>query len=354
MKRQNNIEVLRVICMFLIVVSHYMYHGLKENPIAHGFGLYPLSIVDNSAFFNYTFMELYYLISRVAVDCYVMITGYFLISRLSFRWKGLLTVYIQTLFYSAGIALLFYLLGLLPSIKTVLPYFIPVHSNAYWFVTTYIGLLLLAPFLSKGVMSLSKRNYLLLLLVLFIMNFQPLYGQVFSNRIFQFVALYLVGGYFRLYGICNLWKRNSKKVYILVLMILYVMATFYNWIVNRNGWELKSSEYNDLILFLALATFVVFLQMSCESKKWILFAKLSPYTFGVYLIHDHELIRNYLWKNIVCNEIHIPMFLHCLIISLLVFFICIFLDFFRSKIFRICKIDGLIGFVSNKVIKITI
>ena len=53
-------------------------------------------------------------------------------------------------------------------------------------------------------------------------------------------------------------------------MILYVMATFYNWIVNRNGWELKSSEYNDLILFLALATFVVFLQMSCESKKWIL------------------------------------------------------------------------------------
>ena len=38
MKRQNNIEVLRVICMFLIVVSHYIYHGLKENPIAHELG----------------------------------------------------------------------------------------------------------------------------------------------------------------------------------------------------------------------------------------------------------------------------------------------------------------------------
>ena len=30
-KRQKNIEVLRVLSMFLIVVSHYIYHGLKNS-----------------------------------------------------------------------------------------------------------------------------------------------------------------------------------------------------------------------------------------------------------------------------------------------------------------------------------
>ncbi len=32
-KRQENIELLRVLSMFLIVVSHYIYHGLKSNPL---------------------------------------------------------------------------------------------------------------------------------------------------------------------------------------------------------------------------------------------------------------------------------------------------------------------------------
>jgi len=31
-KRQTNLEVLRTISMLLVVVSHYIYHGIKNHP----------------------------------------------------------------------------------------------------------------------------------------------------------------------------------------------------------------------------------------------------------------------------------------------------------------------------------
>lgn len=348
-KRQNNIEVLRVLCMFLIVVSHYVYHGLKQGTTAHLLGLYPLQVGTRLSFWDYSLMEVFYLISRVSVDCYVMITGYFLISRQTFRWKGLFGVWFQTFFYAVVIGLVFFSLGKLSSLERVLPYFTPIRSNAYWFITTYVGLLLLAPFVSKIAVSLSKRNYQYLLLIVFVMNFQPLFGVCYSNRIFQFVTLFLVGGYFQIYGIFNIWKRNSKIVYAIVLMSLYILATIYNWLRNTNGWELKSSEFNDIIVFLALATFVLFLSLECKSRICEVIVKLSPYTLGVYLIHDNDLIRSCLWEIALGNKNNMPMFLHCLLVSLLIFFICVFVDFMRSKIFKYFKINKCIDFISKKV-----
>lgn len=39
-KRNSNIEVLRSTCMFLVVVSHYMFHGLKAYNINWLNGIY--------------------------------------------------------------------------------------------------------------------------------------------------------------------------------------------------------------------------------------------------------------------------------------------------------------------------
>ena len=352
--RQSNIEVLRVLCMFLIVISHYIYHGLKQNSYACLAGIYPFDIGVNISFMDYSFMELLYLISRVAVDCYVMITGYFLITRLSFRWNGLISVWFQTLFYSVLIALLFKIFGPMSSMKKLLLSLLPIYSNAYWFVTTYVGLLLLAPFISKVALNLSKRNYLALLMIFFLMNFQLLYGSIFSNRIFQFIGFYLVGGYFKIYGIPKIWKNNSKLVYLIVLLLLWTLATLYNWIFNNQNWDLKSSEYNDLILFLALATFVLFLCMSCKSKYWRIITRLAPYTFGVYLIHDNELIRGILWRHATVNNYGLPMFIHCLLISFCIFILCVLIDYLKCKIFKMLGVQEKINLIISRIPKIEI
>jgi len=50
LKRNSNIELLRVLSMFLIVCSHYIYHGLKEQ----GFDRFDLNtIMGGGKLFDY-------------------------------------------------------------------------------------------------------------------------------------------------------------------------------------------------------------------------------------------------------------------------------------------------------------
>lgn len=51
-------------------------------------------------------MEMLWVISTVAVNCYIMISGYFLINRIEHRWKGIIKVWSEAVFYSFIIYLL--------------------------------------------------------------------------------------------------------------------------------------------------------------------------------------------------------------------------------------------------------
>ena len=83
-KRIINFEVLRVLAMFFIVTQHYCYWGLKSSEWYHF-----MPMKSSMDIFNYISIEALFLISVIGVDCFVLITGYFLIDRLSFRWKGM-------------------------------------------------------------------------------------------------------------------------------------------------------------------------------------------------------------------------------------------------------------------------
>lgn len=87
--------------MLFIVTQHYAYWGLKPSEWYHS-----MPMNTSLDIFNYISMEALYIISVIGVDCFVMITGYFLIDRLSFRWKGMMNVWLQTFLYGSIVSLL--------------------------------------------------------------------------------------------------------------------------------------------------------------------------------------------------------------------------------------------------------
>ena len=100
-QRQSNIELLRVISMFMVLLGHY----------------YVLSYFDsgNTISFNLLGMQFLGAWSKVAVDIFVIITGYFLVNQI-FRWNKVLKLLSCTYFWGIIILLLGFVLGL--SIKT--------------------------------------------------------------------------------------------------------------------------------------------------------------------------------------------------------------------------------------------
>ena len=198
--RVANFEILRSLAMLMIVFWHFIQNIM----INHG----PIYHPASSDFINYAFLQYGMILCSVGVNLYVMITGYFMVGK-SFKSNRIIRVWAQTLFYSTGIALLFYILQ--PdkyTIKDVFMGLIPIRTGSYWFVTDYLGLLLIAPFLSKAANALTNTQYIKLLMVIFIIgtNFiagYPLGDSMGGNlgySLIWFMALFMIGAYFRLYG----------------------------------------------------------------------------------------------------------------------------------------------------------
>ena len=85
----------------------------------------------------------------VAVNCYVLISGYFLINSHSFHWTKVWKLWSTVAFYS----LLFYAISVDASghwdLYKTIHYLLPVRYSIYWFVTAYIGTYLLSPYLAR-------------------------------------------------------------------------------------------------------------------------------------------------------------------------------------------------------------
>ena len=82
----------------------------------------------------------------------------------------------------------------------------------------------------------------------------------------------------------------------------------------------------------------------------------APLTFGIYLIHNHNLIKKniivYLFrkesKSISLNTIIILF----LIRGLIVFVICIIIEYIRNLIFTFCRIKNICIFIEKKIFKL--
>lgn len=197
---------------------------------------------------------------------------------------------------------------------------------------------------------MSKSQYQSLLFINLILCFQVPYGKIFGDfaSIPWFTFLYLTGGYIRMYSIPHFLKANALLFTILLTFCFALLVLAYNYLIDNQDiteLSLKSSAYNGPIYFLSILFFLIFVESS-SFKGWIskILLRVAPYTLGCYLIHDNNIIRSLLWEYIFeKNQIIFSNYiiLHCLSISILIFFICILIDCMREKLFVLLRINFL-------------
>ena len=105
-------------------------------------------------------------------------------------------------------------------------------------------------------------------------------------------------------------------------------------------------NYNGLVLILSVAVFLYVRQLKVsDSGFWNVLIKAAPYTFGVYLIHDHLLVREWLWSSVslhsYCDKALFPI----IVVGLcaVIFIFCSMIEAARKKIFSFLKIDNMIS-----------
>lgn len=201
-QRQSNIELLRVISMFWVLLGHY--YVLSE-----------YSTVDTISF-NWIGMQFLGAWSKVAVDIFVIITGYFLVNQ-NFRWNKVLKLLSCTYFW--GIAVLIFALCLGISVKTDYIYksLFPL-TPLNWFARSYLLLYISIPLFNKLIVKVNQIQLGLIIVGLTTLFYTIptlistfISGGGYLTSYFTFATMYMIGAYIQKYG--N-FKLDKISIYV--------------------------------------------------------------------------------------------------------------------------------------------
>lgn len=354
-KRFINFDLLRVAAMFGIVVLHYFSHGLYYHFGISSGGTMGLSMSSC----NFVVSEIVYEICHIAVNCYVMITGYFMITK-SFKLSRLAVLWVEVLFYAVSLYAVLCCMGFQTfHVKELINAIFPITFKEYWFMTNYMGLLIFAPVLNVFVHHVSQSKYLLTLIGLGAISLTLLVkfplGDTFggSYGLLWFIFLYLVAGYVRLYA--KTMNRYGRKAIVAVVIAFTYRALLAILVSLLHGTDMKpfGFSYNGFVFFFSLYVFLWVRGLTIkENGLTRCLVKIAPYTLAVYLISDNAMVRKILWQKMFVWQgmLDDSLFMFkMLAICLIIFTICIGVDWCRKKIFELVGINRTVRLISEKI-----
>lgn len=316
--RNASFELLRIICMFMIVLYHLFvkldYSGVCE-----------------SAFYSTMLFPLH-----IAVICFVLMSGYFGI-QLSF--KKLLSFYIQVLFYNIVVYSVCSIISNEFTVKNFIISFLPLsHNQDLWFIRTYLYLMLLSPIINKYLSSAPPEKFKVMLAVLV---FISVYLGIKSDdqslkegkNITNFILIYFIGHGIRhkiIVGDYSLKKDIAIFLtFNLSLLSIYYM-TFGHGVasfIHRWGWG-----YNSPLLILnAVLLFMVFTKLTIKANFISIIAKS---VFPIYLIHSNLNVQKLLWPFIKTSFDMDSILIRNIFWTLFIMSCCVIIDRYFAPIYR--------------------
>lgn len=352
-KRQANFELLRIVAMLMIITLHYLVKGNIDMPCT-----------ENWTAVNFT-ARLIEAFCIVAVNCYVLLSGYFLVES---EWKPgrVISLLCQILFYSLLIPVVMIAFGMLSwqdlSLYDWLGFALPIGTEHYWFATAYLFMYLFSPILAAGVKQLEKRTLQIVIgiMLLFMSVGKSVLPVSFVTDHYGydygwFLCLFLIAAYLRMYGcrfLCS--KRSGGLLYIGMGFCIFAASAAAVLLSDKADAFAYYADmpytYNHIFCLLgAVGLFGVFARMKIrEGRAAALIRRLSPYTFGIYLLHEHILIR-YEWTDwmqigrVRESLLFVPHMTGCVIT---VYLLGTLVDFVRVYLFR--KVSVLFSGAGNR------
>ena len=249
-KKSSNIELLRIISIFMVILSHYYCHSFFPD--------------DNIIILNELIMLFLGSGGKIAVNVFVIISGYFLVTQ-KFRFGKLFKFFSCTYFWSIAILIFsIVLFGLSNVSQSLLIKAINPLTPLNWFARAYLHLYLIFPLLNRLIYKYSKKTLVYVIGILTVVFFViPTIRNIalggYFNFLLIFTDLYFIGAYLRLYTSKNL-EKYLLCVGIIGFITMYSSILYFiiNNETNEKIMSYPSSESNVFVLLAAVGMFVFF------------------------------------------------------------------------------------------------
>lgn len=318
--RNSNIELLRILCMLMVLILHF-----NNNCVNVGLTSFPENLTGD---LKWGFLLESFCI--VAVNCFVLVSGYFAIN---LRFRSVLRFYLQC--FSIGLVSYLLYVWITPdalSIKPLLGRLFAFSHNHWWFVISYLCLMLFSPILNTAVKTLSQKKLLVSILMFSIIIFYFCWYKCLENNnngysFLHFLFLYLIGRYIGEYMSLSLIREcrwYSLFGYIVGCFgcFLLVLLRYYT------EWKVRFCfEYDHpLVVLSAVCLLLLLLSFSFQSKliNWC-----SSSVFTAYLLQESPYFgRSFLYPFVAewFANTTIPHVGGCIGVSLAFLFLSVLLD----------------------------
>lgn len=329
-KRDSKFELLRIIAMIFIILTHYSANGNWSD----------------TTDYNKVIHLIFFPLGQIGVYLFVMLSGYFLSSREineKASIKRVIPLWVKTIFYSWLFLIINCIFQLKPigGFKGALVSLCPIMFNNYWFMTCFILLMLITPILNQIIQSFSQKQYkyYLFIFILFIdviplikSNNMP-FGGVWSVSILA--VAYLVSGYIRKYNL------NINKFIAIIFIIVGLSGEYISIIVLKShpftgSFENQITKFCYGIFPLLVSIGIFSLVRNAKSFYSSIINFFAGNVLASYLITDNVYFKNFFWNkllNVGRFNNYIIFVLLGIILSLVVILLCSVLDKIYDKIY---------------------
>ena len=259
--RQSNMEMLRIIAMSMILIHHFMVHGLTQENMPHH-----LFNALNSFVFS-------------GVNIFFILSGYFSIRYTS---KGLLKLILTILFFGIVNLMLLVIVGEAPDPSmwmTVIQF--PVIRSPYWFMCVYLLLYVTAPIINAGLRHIDRNVLRNTLIILTFITFYTRTSYILYSYLQGFL-LYSIGYYISRY---KPMLHIKRRWLLLGAFLSAALSSGLDWSLAEHGMALYGFQTygNVLIFFCALMLVLFFRDFRFHSAS---INSVASASLGCYLLQD--------------------------------------------------------------------
>lgn len=327
-KRNSSLELLRIIAILFIIISHYSAHGAA-------------SVVGVEFSLN-RFITSITNVGNLGAVIFVIISGYFLINS-TFKVKKAVQLITQVLFYSIVLFILSVVFGARElSISNIITALFPATMSLYWFFTAYILLYIFSPFINKMLNSISRSSHFKMNIIMLICwSVIPTVTNInlMSNELTQFFMFYSIGAYLRKYP-DNVVNKNKNRFIILTACALTLVLS--SVVLIKISEYMGADKDYSTYFYYRHSIFVIGIAVSLVAS----FAKIKPFSskvintisscvFGIYLIHDNRFFRYFMWLEIFDTDKYAAtnyMLLHIIACAVIIFAVGCVIELTRKNL----------------------
>lgn len=296
-ERNPGIDLVRLISMYIVVLNHFLFHSVGF----HKYNKYKRQLILLHSF------------TAWHNNGFALISG--IVGYKTNKYSNLLYLWLTVFFYSVGIHLYCMKYRKNYYIKRDISYeYYPIINERYWYFTAYFGMYLFLPVINKGIASLTKNEFKLVVLSilgLFVLwrDHKNPKKDVFHLKdgytVLWLLILYLTGAYIGKYDITYSGFKKYFYCFMCLFIFTFISYTYYKLYFDElylgDGYYQKEivsklkimlNERFDSSLFVvqAIAACLFFKQIHYNKYIAKIICFLGPLAFGIYLIHIHPIM----------------------------------------------------------------